>query len=60
LNEQPVNEPPSDGDALKLVLRFYCILERDRQQELLALAQRYASVPQEVDRSILTSQSKTH
>jgi len=60
LDEQPINEPPSDDEALKLVMRFYCILEPDRQRELLALAQRYASAAQEVDGPGLTPQSLAH
>lgn len=34
---------PSDEEALKLVLAFYCILEEDRRQHVLGLAQRYAA-----------------
>jgi hypothetical protein len=39
-------EHTTDQEALKLVLAFYCILEADKRDALLALAKRYASNPQ--------------
>lgn len=40
----------SDDDALRLMLSFYCILEPERRAEVMALAERYASKPEAVDR----------
>ena len=36
------SEGATDQEALKLVLAFYCILEPDKREALLALAKRYA------------------
>jgi len=33
----------SDETALKLVLAFYCIMEEEKRNQVLALAQRYAA-----------------
>jgi hypothetical protein len=33
---------PSDEEALRLVVAFYCIMEPDKRAELLRLAVRYA------------------
>lgn len=35
-------ERPSDEEALKLTVAFYCIMEPERRAELLALADKYA------------------
>lgn len=39
----------SDEEALRLVLAFYCILEPDRRNEVLALAESYAATANMVD-----------
>ncbi|WP_338690781.1 hypothetical protein V5279_29970 [Bradyrhizobium sp. 26S5] len=35
-------ERPSEEEALKLAIAFFCILEPDRRAEVLALAEKYA------------------
>ncbi|MFT4115585.1 hypothetical protein [Bradyrhizobium sp.] len=40
---------PSDDEALKLVVAFYCIMEPDRRSEVLALAEKYAKESRVVD-----------
>ena len=40
---------PSEEDALRLVLAFYCITEPDRRAELIALAESFASRSQVVE-----------
>lgn len=39
---------PSDEDALKLVVAFYCIMEPEKRDEILNLAERYAKESQTV------------
>jgi hypothetical protein len=39
----------SDEEALRLVLAFYCILEPDKRNEVLALAERYAATAKVID-----------
>jgi hypothetical protein len=41
--------PPSDEEALKLTLSFYCILEPDKRMQVLALAQQLAKESKRVD-----------
>jgi hypothetical protein len=36
-------EPATDQEALKLVVAFYCIMEPEKREALLALAGRYAT-----------------
>lgn len=36
-------ERATDDEALRLVLAFYCIMEPEKRDALLALAERYAS-----------------
>lgn len=40
---------PSDEDAVKLTLAFYCILEPDKRRSVLALAEQLARESQRVD-----------
>ena len=40
---------PSDAEALKLILAFYCIMEPERRAEVLSLTERYASNSQVVE-----------
>ena len=39
---------PSDDDALQLVVAFYCIMEPEKRNEILSLAERYAKESQTV------------
>ena len=39
----------SDEDGLRLILAFYCIMEPEKREELLALAEKYASESPAVD-----------
>lgn len=39
---------PSDDDALQLVVAFYCIMEPEKRNEILRLAERYAKESQTV------------
>jgi hypothetical protein len=41
--------PPSDEEALKLALSFYCILESDKRKQVLELAQQFAKESRRVD-----------
>ena len=41
--------PPSDEEALKLTLSFYCILEPDKRMRVLELAQQFAKESRRVD-----------
>jgi hypothetical protein len=43
----------SDETALKLVLAFYCIMEEDKRNQVLALAQRYAAQPNTVSDDVI-------
>jgi hypothetical protein len=42
-------ERPSDEEALRLVMAFYCIMEPDRREQVVALAERYAAESKIVD-----------
>lgn len=44
-------ECSSDEDALRLVLAFYCIMEPDKRDEVMALAQRYARLTSDMSLS---------
>ncbi|MET0675036.1 MAG: hypothetical protein ABW175_04495 [Bradyrhizobium sp.] len=40
---------PSDEDAVRLTLAFYCILEPDKRRSVMALAEQLAKESQRVD-----------
>lgn len=40
--QKTVDDAPSDEEALRLTLAFYCIMEPEKQAIVLALAERYA------------------
>jgi hypothetical protein len=46
--EATVLARPSDEDALKLVVAFYCIMEPEKREEVLNLAERFAKESQTV------------
>ena len=39
----------SDDEALRLTIAFYCIMEPERREEVLALAEKFASGSKHVD-----------
>jgi hypothetical protein len=48
VSEEAVLCRPSDDDALQLVVAFYCIMEPEKRNEILSLAERYAKESQTV------------
>lgn len=40
---------PSDDEALRVVVAFFCIMEPEKRAEVLALAERYAKESRVVD-----------
>lgn len=40
---------PTDDEALRVVVAFYCIMEPDKRAQVLALAERYAAESRVVD-----------
>jgi hypothetical protein len=48
VSEEAVLCRPSDDDALQLVVAFYCIMEPEKRNEILGLAERYAKESQTV------------
>lgn len=50
----------SDEEALRLVVAFYCIMEPDKRDEVLGMAQRYAAAPRDVEAAIQRPLSGHH
>jgi len=46
---QSIPERASDDEALRLVVAFYCIMEKGRRNEVISLAEKYAARSEVVD-----------
>lgn len=53
-SETQMSKRPTDDEALRLVIAFYCIMEPDRQAQVLALAERYADESRDADTLVET------